>query len=76
MAIDKNEGDILVFLPGEGEIKRCEDILKRSLPRAIQIHPLYGKLTSGQQYAAIMPNQEGKRKNGIGDQYCRNQFND
>lgn len=27
-AIDKNEGDVLVFLPGEGEIKKCEEILK------------------------------------------------
>ncbi len=57
----KHEGDALVFLPGQGEIKKCHDILKRSL-KGVMIHNLYGQLPSGTQYAAIMPNREGKRK--------------
>ena len=60
-AIDKHEGDVLVFLPGQGEIKKCEEILKRSLP-GVMIHPLYGQLPPNKQFAAIMPNKEGKRK--------------
>lgn len=60
-AIDKHEGDVLVFLPGQGEIRKCEEILKRSL-KGIMIHPLFGQLPSNQQFAAIMPNKEGKRK--------------
>ena len=60
-AIDKHEGDILVFLPGQGEIKKCEEILKRSL-KGIMIHPLYGQLPPNKQFAAIMPNKEGRRK--------------
>ncbi|MDG1477042.1 MAG: ATP-dependent helicase HrpB [Vicingaceae bacterium] len=60
-AIDKHKGDVLVFLPGQGEIKRCEEILKRSL-KGIMVHPLYGQLPSNKQFAAIMPNKEGKRK--------------
>jgi len=61
MAIEKHEGDVLVFLPGQGEIKKCEELLKRSL-KGVMIHPLYGQLSSNQQFAAIMPNREGKRK--------------
>jgi len=60
-AIDKHEGDVLVFLPGQGEIKKCEEILKRTL-KGVMIHPLYGQLPSNKQFAAIMPNRDGKRK--------------
>ena len=59
--MDKEEGDILVFLPGEAEIRKCEAILKRSLKEAA-IHPLYGQLPPAKQFAAIMPNKFGKRK--------------
>jgi ATP-dependent helicase HrpB len=55
------EGDILAFLPGEGEIKKCEEILKSQL-LDFSIHPLYGMMPPNAQYAAIMPNKHGKRK--------------
>lgn len=61
MAIEKHSGDLLVFLPGQGEIKKCEELLKRSL-NGIVIHPLYGQLPYHQQNLAILPNKEGKRK--------------
>lgn len=61
MALEKHEGDVLVFLPGQGEIKKCEEILNRSLS-GIMVHPLYGQLPYNQQHAAIMPNKDGKRK--------------
>lgn len=60
-AIDKHDGDVLVFLPGQGEIKKTEEILKKTL-KGVMIHPLYGQLPSNKQFAAIMPNKEGKRK--------------
>ncbi len=60
-ALDEQSGDILVFLPGESEIKSCEEILKKK-QREISIHPLYGQLPAGKQYAAIMPHKNGKRK--------------
>ena len=60
-AIDKHDGDVLVFLPGQGEIKKTEELLKNSL-KGIMIHPLYGQLPSNKQFAAIMPNKEGRRK--------------
>lgn len=60
-AAEENEGDILVFLPGQREIRLCEDFLKKSLPD-FSIHPLYGQLSPSKQFAAIMPHPKGKRK--------------
>jgi ATP-dependent helicase HrpB len=60
-ATRENDGDILVFLPGEGEIRKCETLLKNER-LGILIHPLYGQLPQGKQRAAILPNREGKRK--------------
>jgi len=60
-AIKEHEGDVLVFLPGEGEIKKCEELLKAQLDGFL-IHPLYGQLPPQEQFLAIMPNKFGKRK--------------
>ena len=60
-AVKQHDGDTLVFLPGQGEIKKCEDILKKEL-RGFRIHPLYGQLPQHKQFAAIMPDRSGKRK--------------
>ncbi|MCC6371606.1 MAG: ATP-dependent helicase HrpB [Bacteroidia bacterium] len=60
-AIKEHEGDVLVFLPGEGEIKKCEELLKNQL-HEFSIHPLYGQLSPQEQYLAITPNKFGKRK--------------
>ncbi|RIJ34273.1 ATP-dependent helicase HrpB [Pontibacter oryzae] len=60
-AAKEQEGDILVFLPGENDIRKVEELLRRQL-RDFKIHPLFGMLPFNKQYAAIMPNREGKRK--------------
>jgi ATP-dependent helicase HrpB len=60
-ATRENEGDTLVFLPGEGEIRKCAEVLKKELPD-FAIHPLYGMLPWGEQQAAILPNKYGRRK--------------
>src|SRR5690606_7270468 len=60
-AAKEREGDILVFLPGENDIRKVEELLRRQL-RDFKIHPLFGMLPFNKQYAAIMPNREGKRK--------------
>jgi ATP-dependent helicase HrpB len=57
----KHAGDILVFLPGEGEIRKTAELLKPDA-NTFAIHPLYGMLPQAQQFAAIMPNKGGKRK--------------
>ena len=60
-ALKECDGDILIFLPGEGEIKKCEEILSTQI-RDVEIHPLYGQLPPGKQMAAIFPSRSGKRK--------------
>lgn len=60
-AADKHEGDILVFLPGQGEILKVAGMLKGQL-KDFAIHPLYGSLPQRQQTAAILPDKNGKRK--------------
>jgi ATP-dependent helicase HrpB len=60
-ALQEHDGDALVFLPGEGEIKKCEELLKGQAVD-ICIHPLYGQLPPQEQFLAIMPNKFGKRK--------------
>lgn len=57
----KHEGDFLVFLPGQGEIKKAEEILRRALPEDI-IVPLFGQLSPSEQNRAILPHPSGKRK--------------
>ncbi|MFA6259983.1 MAG: ATP-dependent helicase HrpB [Bacteroidia bacterium] len=60
-AVRENEGDALVFLPGEGEIKKCAALLEDALP-GFAIHPLYGQLHQREQNMALTPNRFGKRK--------------
>lgn len=55
------KGDLLVFLPGQGEIKKCEQILKRNI-NGVLIRPLYGQLPFKEQKAAIFPDKNGVRK--------------
>lgn len=60
-AINEEEGDVLVFLPGSGEIQRvAEDIEQLNLN--IRLHTLYADLPYQQQEAALLPNREGIRK--------------
>ena len=56
-----NEGDILAFLPGQGEIMRCMELLGDSLGTT-GIFPLYGLQSFGDQNKAIAPSREGERK--------------
>lgn len=60
-ALKKHEGDLLVFLPGQGEIKDVFQLLKHQVRNA-QIVELYGQLPWHKQQRAILPHPEGKRK--------------
>ncbi len=60
-AHSRHAGDILAFLPGEADIRRCAEILGGSLGPT-RVFPLYGMLTSQEQRAAIAPSREGERK--------------
>lgn len=58
----ENEGSILAFLPGEGEIAKCAEMLDGSFPSSTVVYPLYGRLSSKEQRAAIAPPHDGERK--------------
>ncbi len=57
----EQEGDILVFLPGQGDIETCADLLGNSLSPT-HICPLYGHLSPEAQQTAIAPSRKGERK--------------
>jgi ATP-dependent helicase HrpB len=61
-AVSENDGDILVFLPGVGEIKRVNAFLKENLDERIYVCPLYGNLSLKDQARAFYPSNPGERK--------------
>lgn len=60
-AVGETEGGVLVFAPGEGEIRRIEARLKGRLPMGVSLHPLYGALDFKAQRAAIAPAKSGRK---------------
>lgn len=60
-AYRETDGDMLVFLPGAGEINRAFDSLLESETDA-ELFKLYGDLNFQQQQKALLPNPNGKRK--------------
>ena len=62
-ALREEAGDVLVFLPGAGEIRRVAATLEASdLPRGIDVRALYGELTGDAQLAALEPAAAGARR--------------
>ena len=55
-ALRETAGDLLVFLPGAGEIRRCRELLETA-PGAeeVLLCPLYGDLPFAEQERAILP---------------------
>ncbi|MBU1172106.1 MAG: ATP-dependent helicase HrpB [Proteobacteria bacterium] len=62
-SLSRHEGDILVFLPGAGEIKRVSALIHEKLDDPdVSVYPLYGNLDKKDQDSAIRPSGPGKRK--------------
>lgn len=63
-AIDEQPGSILVFLPGQAEIRRVAEALQAQLSSRpdVMVCPLYGDLDLNAQRAAIDPAPKGSRK--------------
>ncbi|WP_137110314.1 ATP-dependent helicase HrpB [Rhodobacter sp. SY28-1] len=57
-ALEETDGGMLVFLPGEGEIRRVEALL-RDLP-GVAVRPLFGAMDFAAQRAALAP-VEGRK---------------
>lgn len=60
-AVAQHVGDVLVFLPGQAEILKCQTLLKQRLPE-LAIRPLYGQLSQQEQLLALLPDKQGRRK--------------
>jgi ATP-dependent helicase HrpB len=58
-ALAHDDGDVLVFLPGAGEIRRVQEMLAGG---DCVIVPLHGNLPPAQQDQAIRPDASGRRK--------------
>ncbi len=61
-ALGEHDGDVLVFLPGIGEIRRCEQQLRQVLGAQIDVYPLAGALSQDEQDAALQPSPAGRRR--------------
>lgn len=62
-ALQDEEGSILVFLPGEGEIRRTLERLRdMNLLPNVSLHPLYAALSREEQDDAVLPPAQGIRK--------------
>lgn len=62
-ALENNTGDILVFLPGAGEIRQVHTLLMNRISDPdVSLYPLYGNLDKKDQDAAIRPSIPGLRK--------------
>jgi ATP-dependent helicase HrpB len=60
-ALREQTGDMLVFLPGAGEIQRVQTLLEAENSSALVV-PLYGDLPFKKQQEAILPHPQGMRK--------------
>lgn len=61
-ALSTDPGDILVFLPGGGEIRRVATLLEGRVAVGVRVERLYGDLSQQAQDAAIAPAPDGSRK--------------
>ncbi|MEX1028917.1 MAG: helicase-related protein [Paenibacillaceae bacterium] len=62
-ALKEHTGDIIVFLPGIGEIRRVGNKLRAmNLDEHVRISPLHSSLTQEEQDLAIAPSSPGIRK--------------
>ncbi|KQB12800.1 ATP-dependent helicase HrpB [Rhodobacter capsulatus] len=60
-AVAETAGGVLVFLPGEAEIRRTESLLRDRLPAGVQLRPLFGAMDFAAQRAAIAPCENGRK---------------
>jgi ATP-dependent helicase HrpB len=62
-ALRAETGSILIFLPGQGEIRRVDTLLReRIADPMVDLAPLYGALDRAEQDLAVSPAKPGRRK--------------
>ncbi len=53
-------GDLLIFLPSERDIREASDQLEGRFGREVEVIPLYGRLSAGDQQRAFLPTARTK----------------
>ncbi len=61
-ALRADPGSVLVFLPGQAEIRRTAEALAQKVGPDVILAPLYGALTPAEQDRAVSPPPPGQRK--------------
>ena len=62
-ALSGHDGDVLAFLPGAGEIRRADALLRDGpLGAGVRVAPLFGDMPQQDQDLAIQPSAPGTRK--------------
>lgn len=62
-ALQEQQGDVLVFLPGQREIRRTQMLLEaQTTATPVAVHGLYGEASAAQQQAALQLDPHGRRK--------------
>ncbi len=61
-ALAAQQGSVLVFLPGQAEIRRLMEQLQDALPADVELTPLFGDLDARAQDAAVAAAAPGRRK--------------
>jgi ATP-dependent helicase HrpA len=54
-------GDILVFLPGEREIRECAEALRKHHPPGTQVLALFARLSQEEQEEIFRPRTSARR---------------
>jgi ATP-dependent helicase HrpB len=61
--LDRQEGDVLVFLPGAAEIRRvARELAARGASSDVAVLPLHGRLSPDEQDRALAPDPAGRTK--------------
>ncbi len=58
LAITGLRGDVLVFLPGEREIRDTAEALRKHHPKGVEILPLYSRLSAAEQDHVFKPSNQ------------------
>jgi ATP-dependent helicase HrpB len=61
-ALAETAGGVLVFLPGQAEIRRTQAQLADRMPAGVDVFALYGALDLAEQDRAVSPSPPGRRK--------------
>ena len=59
------EGDVLVFLPGEREIRDCDEALRKHHPGHTEVLPLYSRLSNAEQDRVFQSPADGNARRRI-----------